>query len=215
MRIMIVDDHALVSSGLRALLESRDGFEVVSEVGDGISAVERARELRPDLIVMDVALPHLSGIEAMRQILAEQPQARIIALTAHRDRHYMAEALKAGAAGYLLKEAAFEELLSAIATVMQGRTYLSSRIAGMVVDEYIRGKSDRNDPAPAVLTGRERQVLQLLSDGRSTNEAARNLGVSVKTIEAHRRQIMDKLNIRSQAALVKYAIREGLTTLES
>ena len=214
-RVLIAEDHAVVRDGLRALLEAHSGMVVVGEAGDGREAVEQCLEKQPDVVIMDVMLPELNGIEATRRILAEQPQVRVLALSMHADRRYVKRMFQAGARGYLLKDDAFEELVTGIENVMAGRPALSPRVADIVIDDY----AGRGGPEPAggltSLTTREREVLQLLAEGASTRETAAKLSLSIKTVETHRQKIMNRLNIRSIAGLTKYAIREGLTDLES
>lgn len=214
-RILLADDHQVVREGFRALLEKEPSMEVVAEAGDGRTAIRLARELLPDVVVMDINMPDLNGIESTRQIAREIPQVKVVALSIHSDRRFVVEMLRAGARGYLLKECAFDELARAIRAVTAGETYLSARITQVVVDEYVKRplKSDETSAA-AVLTNREREVLQLLAEGGSTKQIALRLHLSVKTIEACRRQIMNKLDLHSIAELTKYAIREGLTSLE-
>jgi len=217
-RILLADDHQIVREGLHSLLAQHDDMEVVGEARDGRSAVEMAKELSPDVVIMDVGMPHLNGIEATRQILNREPGAKVVALSMHADRRFMGEMLKAGAKGYLLKDGAFEELATAIRSVIADKVYLSPRIADVVVDDYVRrtpGTNGGDSSAFAKLTPREREVLQLMAEGRATKEIAMDLKVSIKTVETHRRQIMEKLNIHSVAELTKYAIREGLTSLEA
>jgi DNA-binding NarL/FixJ family response regulator len=235
MKVLLADDHRIVREGLRSLLETQPDLQVIAEASDGRQAVEMARDLSPDVVVMDVAMPQLNGIEATRQLAGEDRGMKIVALSMHSDRRFVSEALKAGASGYVLKDGAFEELISAIRSVVADRVYLSPRVAGVVVDDYVRrlpargagtaGSSGANahaeSPAytPArtafdALTPREREVLQLMAEGYATKEVAHRLHVSVKTVETHRRQIMEKLDLHSVAELTKYAIREGLTTLD-
>ena len=192
-------------------------MQVVAEANDGRSAVQLAQELQPDVVVMDVGMPGLNGIEATRQITNREPEAKVVALSMHSDRRFMGEMLKAGAKGYLLKDGAFEELATAIRSVVANKVYLSPRIADVVVDDYVRrtpGQAAGDTSAFAKLTPREREVLQLMAEGRATKEIAMDLKVSIKTVETHRRQIMEKLQIHSVAELTKYAIREGLTSLD-
>jgi two-component system, NarL family, response regulator NreC len=215
-RILLADDHRIVREGLKSLLNDEPDMEVVAEAPDGRQAVEMVDEHSPDVVVMDIGMPQLNGIEATRRIVADHPNARVIALSMHSDRRFMSEILKAGASGYLLKDGAFEELAGAIRTVNEGRMYLSPRITDVVLDDYVRTMSIRGEPSAfAALTPREREVLQLLAEGKATKQAAAALHVSVKTVETHRRQIMTKLDIHSVAELTKYAIREGLTTVEA
>lgn len=212
-RILLVDDHKMVRDGLRALIEKEPKLSVVGEAADGRTAVLLARELSPQLVVMDLTMPAMNGMIATRQILAANRNVKVLVLSMHADRRFVAETLSAGAAGYLLKDGAFEELVLAIKVVMEGKTYLSPAIAGLVVDDY-KKRLGAADPAMApVLSGRESEVLQLLAEGRSTKEIAASLKISAKTIESHRHQIMSKLGLSSIAELTKYAIREGLTSV--
>lgn len=213
LRLLLVDDHKIVRQGLRTLLERQPGLKVVAEAADGAEAVRMAVQQRPELVIMDITLPKLNGIEATRRILAACPRTRVIALSMHSDRRFVMEILKSGAKGYLLKDSAFDELAAAISAVNEGRTYLSSQITDLVVQGAVMRQGKARGTAYSVLTAREREVLQLLAEGRTTKETAAQLGVSVKTAETHRKQIMDKLNVHSIAELTKYAIKEGLTAL--
>ncbi|MDD4869041.1 MAG: response regulator transcription factor [Kiritimatiellae bacterium] len=213
-RIMLADDHKMIRDGLRALIEKHHNMEVIGEAADGQAAVQTARKLSPDVIVIDIGMPELNGIEATRQITALKCKPKVIGLSMHADRRYVSQMLKAGASGYILKDSAFEELVQAIETVAKGRTYLSPQIAGTVVTEFKRTAKDDDGSVFSVLTEREREVLQQISEGVSTKEIASSLGISVKTIETHRRQIMEKLNLHSVAELTKYAVKEGLTELD-
>jgi len=214
-RILLADDHKIVRDGLQALIAQEADMEVVAEGATGRDAVAQAASIRPDVAVLDISMPDLNGIEATRQILAHTPGARVIALSMHADRRFVMEMLRAGAVGYLLKDSAFEELARAIRAVAAGQIYLSPGITGVVVQDYLTPAAAGERGAYAALTGREREVLQLLAEGRSTKEAALRLHVSDKTIESHRRQIMIKSKVRSVAELTKYAIREGITSLEA
>jgi DNA-binding NarL/FixJ family response regulator len=214
-RILLADDHRILRQGLRAMLAGERDFEVLAEAEDGRTAVELAERLMPHVVVMDIGMPGLNGIEATRQIVERVPSVRVIALSAYADRRLIAEVLKAGASGYLLKESAFDELAEAIRTAAAKKVYLSPRIAAELVDDYVRMSKD---PGPSVfdsLSPREREVLQLIAEGQSTKEVARILKVSVKTVETHRRQLMNKLELFSVAELTRYAIREGLVSLET
>ena len=215
MKVLLADDHRIVREGLKSLLQAQNDMEVVAEAGDGREAMEMAEEFGPDVVVMDVAMPHLNGIEATRRLMSDHPDTKVVALSMHSDRRYVAEALKAGASGYLLKDGAFDELADAIRTVMNNKVYLSPRIADVVVEDYVRHLPKAGPSAFAALTSREREVLQLLAEGKATKQAAAALHVSVKTVETHRRQIMEKLDLHSVAELTKYAIREGLTSVET
>jgi len=209
--ILLVDDHRIVREGLRTLLGQQPDLEVVGEAADGRDAVMQARLLRPDVIVMDIAMPELNGVEATRLILAELPQARIVALSMYADRRFVAEILRAGALGYVLKDGAFEELALAIRTITEGKTYLSPSIAGLVVEELLQRTSAPGSPSLGGLTPRERQVLKLLADGMRPREIALELAISVKTVEVHKQNLMNKLEIHTASELTRFAIREGLS----
>ena len=214
-RVLLVDDHAIIREGLRSLLEKQPEMEVVADTGDGRKAFDLVRELLPDIIIMDITMPGLNGIEATRRIVEEFPAVKVIALSIHSKRRYVADMLSAGAAGYVLKECLFDELVQAIKAIAAGGRYLSPRIADVVVSDYVKRLSTTADLPFEALKTREREVLQLVAEGKSTKQIALDLHLSTKTIEANRRQIMEKLNIHSVAELTKYAVREGLTTLES
>lgn len=212
-RILLADDHKIMREGLRSMIEKQLDLEVVAEAEDGRTAVKLARELVPDLVVMDIAMPDLNGIEATRQIIAANPHIQVLALSMHSDKRFVVEALRAGVSGYLLKNCAFDELVLAIRKVMADQVYLGPKIADTMLRDYIRHLFQTDSTPFMDLTPREREVLQLLSEGKSTKEIAACLEVSAKTIETYRQQIMNKLNIRSIAELTKYAIREGITSL--
>jgi len=197
------------------LLDKESDMEVVAEAEQGRQAVRLASELVPDIVIMDVSMPDLNGVEATRRILTENPDVKVIALSMHSDTLFVTEMLKSGASGYLLKDCAFEELARAIRAVIQGKTYLSPSISGVVIEDYVHRLSKAPVSNFQVLTAREREVLQLLAEGKSTKQMALELHISIKTVETHRRQIMDKLDIHTVAELTKYAIRKGFTTLES
>lgn len=213
-RIILADDHKIMRDGLRALLEKEPGVEVVAEAENGRTAVRLAREFKPDVMLMDVTMPDLNGIDATRQIIAESPGVKVVALSMHSDRRFVAGMLSAGVSGYLLKDCAFEELTRSISAVVANERYLSPRITGTVIKDYVHHLSTNDASICCVLTAREREVLQLIAEGPSTKQIAARLHVSVKTVETHRRQIMNKLNIYSIAELTKVALREGLTSLE-
>ena len=213
LRIILADDHKIVRDGLRALLQNQSGMEVVAEADNGRATVRLARDLLPDVVIMDIGMPDLNGIDATRQITTELPKVKVIALSMHSDRRFVVQMFKAGASGYLLKDCAFEELARAVCAVQKSQTYLSPAVAGPVMADYIHQQSS-GESGFSVLSPREREVLQLLAEGKSTKMVAALLCVSVKTVETHRQQIMSKLNIQSIAELIKYAIREGLTTLD-
>lgn len=213
-RIVLADDHKIVRDGLRSLLEKQPQYEVVGEAEDGRAAVELARKLTPDLVIMDIAMPDLNGIEATRQIVGGRARTKVLALSMHARAQFVGRMLEAGASGYLLKDSAFEELVDAIRAVFENRVYLSKEITGVVVEDYVHRRTATKAGVEVVLTPREREILQLMSEGRSTKEIAADLHVSVKTVETHRQHIMEKLDIYTVAGLTKYAIQEGLTSLE-
>jgi DNA-binding NarL/FixJ family response regulator len=215
LKILLADDHQIMRDGLRSLIEKRPEMEVVAEAENGRAAVKLTRRLRPDVIVMDINMPDLNGIDASRQIVAEFPGTKIIVFSMHTDHQFVAGALKAGVSGYLQKDSAFEELEQAIRVVASNQTYLSPSIAGDVVKGYVDKMMTDESADPALLTEREREVVQLYAEGHATKQIAERLNLSVKTVETHRRHIMQKLNITSIAELTKFAIREGLTTLDT
>ena len=214
LKILLADDHKIMREGLRSLIEKQPGMEVVAESDNGRTALRLTRKLKPDVIVMDINMPDMNGIDATRQIVSEFPDAKVIAFSMHSDRQFVVEMLKAGVSGYLLKDAAFEELANAIRTVADNRNFLCPKIAKTVLEDYKEHLHTTEPSASAVLTGREREVLQLLSEGRTTKQIADQLNVSVKTAETHRRNIMEKLDMRSIAELTKFAIRQGLTSID-
>ncbi|HXY55571.1 MAG TPA: response regulator transcription factor [Nitrospirota bacterium] len=212
-KVLLADDHIMMRGGLRMVLEQNTELSVVGEAENGRETVRLAKKLEPDVIIMDIAMSDMNGIEATRRIRADHPNIKVIALSMHSDRHFVSEMLKAGAAAYLVKQCALEELIVAIKAVMQGQTYLSPCISGVVVEYFVRDKSKTEATAFSKLTDREREVLQLMAEGKTSKEIASQLNLSVKTIESHRMNIMEKLNIRTVAELTKYAIREGITSL--
>lgn len=214
-RVLLVDDHTLVREGLRTLLERKDNLLVIAEADDGRTAVKLAGELKPDLVIIDVGLPSLNGIEATRQILKENPEIRVLALSMHAERHFIVEMLRAGASAYILKQGAFAELDQAINAVLDGQTFLSPKVASLVVSIFIKRPDEQlAGDVFSILSVREREVLQLLAEGLTTKEIADKLGSSVKTVDTQRGQIMSKLDIHSVAELTRYAIREGITPLD-
>lgn len=213
-KILLADDHGIIRDGLRSLLEKEPDIEVIGEAQDGRKAFELVQKLQPDIVIIDIAMPNLNGIDATRQITSKFPDVKVIALSIHSNRRFVANMLKAGASGYVLKESLFDELSHAIHTVTDNGTYLSPQITSMVIDDYVERLSTTNTPRLEVLTNREREVLQLLTEGKSTKQIAAELYVSSKAIEANRRQVMKKLNMHNIAMLTKYAIREGLTSIE-
>jgi two-component system response regulator NreC len=211
--ILLADDHRLLREGLRSLLEEQPDMTVVGEAENGKSAVESAANLMPDIIIMDISMPGLNGIDATQQILLNCPQSKVIALSMHTERRTVVGMINAGASGYLLKDCAFEEVVLAVRAVAANGTYLSPKIAEIVVKDYVHRIPKDDLSSLSGLSVREREVLQLLAEGRKTKEIAGILRVSVKTAESYRQRIMDKLNIHSIAELTKLAIREGLTSL--
>src|SRR3990172_9762646 len=209
-RVLIVDDHKIMREGLRSLLEKQPDMEVVAEAENAQTALKLVEELKPDLVIIDVVMPALNGIEATRRILTKVPSVKVIALSMYSDKRFVMEMLRAGASGYLLKDCAFEELDGAIRAVTQGRTYITPRIVDIIVKDYFSQVEKPSSSALSSLTSRQYEVLQLLAEGRTTREIASQMSLSVKTIESHRQQIINKLNIRSVAGLTKYAIREEL-----
>lgn len=213
-KIVLADDHVIMREGLHSLLEKEPDMEVVADAENGRMAVQLACKLTPDVIIMDVSMPDLNGMEATRQIVTQCPGVKVLALSMHLNRQFVAKMLKAGAHGYLLKEGAFKELSAAIRVVAANQVYLSPKVASTVIADYLRQMPDDESPVGPPLTAREREVVQLLAEGATTKQIAFRLHVSINTVETHRRQIMNKLNIRSIAELTKYAIREGLTSLD-
>ena len=213
-KIILADDHRIMLEGLRTLIRSQPGMTVVGEAEDGQTAVELALELLPDIVVMDITMPGLSGIDAASRITSESGNTKIIVLSMHADKMYVIKAFKAGAKGYLLKKCAFNELICAIQTVSDNGVYISSGIANIVIENFIRSLSNSRSLVSSILTDRESEVLKHIAEGKSTKEIALSLYVSAKTVETHRKKIMDKLEMHSIAALTKYAIREGLTSID-
>jgi two-component system, NarL family, response regulator NreC len=212
-KVLLADDHIMMRGGLRMVLEQHAELMVVGEAEDGRETVRLVKKLSPDVVVMDIAMPDMNGIEATRQIFADHSDAKVIALSMHSDRHFVSEMLKAGATGYLLKQCAVDELITAIKTVLKNQIYLSPCISGVVVDHFVRKTPKTESTAFSHLSDREREVLQLVAEGKTSKEIASQLNLSIKTVEAHRMNIMEKLNIHTVAELTKYAIREGLSSL--
>jgi DNA-binding NarL/FixJ family response regulator len=214
-KIVMADDHQIVRQGVRSLLTAESDMEVVGEAENGRDTLRLVQQLAPLVVVMDISMPDLNGIEATRQIMAESPGVKVVALSMHSDSFFVLNMLKAGACGYLLKDCAVEELVKAIRTVVANKTYLSPGISDIVIKDLVNGYSMIEGSAFSILTNREREVLQLMAEGKSTNSIAERLCVSSKTVETHRKQIMTKLDIHSVAELTKYAVRQGLTSLEA
>jgi len=212
-KILLVDDHQIFREGLRSLIEKNDEFTVVGEAGDGAGAVRLAAELQPDLVIMDLIMPEMNGIDATRKITAENPAIRVLALSMESNRFFVVEVLKAGASGYLLKDTAYAELAEAIATIARGEIYLPRKVSTLLVREFLQCIPVEVSTVYNGLTPREREILQLVADGRNTKEIAWELGVSGKTVENQRQAIMQKLNLFSIAELTKYAVRHGLSPL--
>ena len=210
-RILLADDHRVLRAGLRLLLERHPGLQVVGEASNGREAVEAAAELNPDVVVMDVAMPVLNGIDAAAQIAARFPHIATIVLSMHSDEGYLLRALKAGARGYLLKDSAEAELVQAIRNVHEGKAFFSPALSRMLIDDYIRQLQQRGgEDSYELLTPREREIFQLLAEGRSSKEAAQLLNLSPYTVETHRGNIMQKLNLHSLPELILYAVRKGI-----
>jgi DNA-binding NarL/FixJ family response regulator len=212
-RILLADDHKMMRDGLRALLERQPAMEIVGEASTGYEVLTQAEKLQPDVVVMDVTMPELNGVEATRRLVAARPTLKVVALSVHTDRRYMMAMFEAGAVAYVPKNVAFEELAQAINAVIQGQRYLSPAVTGAVIEGYLRKQAPAAAPGTS-LSPREREVLQLLAEGNSSKDIASRLNLSVATVETHRRQIAAKLDIHSVAELTKYAIREGLTSLD-
>lgn len=211
LRILVVDDHAVVRRGVKSLLESHDGWEVCGEGTTGRDAVEQSRRLRPDVVVMDLSLPELNGLDATRQILKELPDTEVLVLTMHHSEELARDALHAGARGYVLKSDADENLIAAVDSLRQHRPFLTAVVTEVVLDDYVRrGDTAKDNLSPVSMTAREREILQLVAEGQSNKAAAKTLGISVKTIESHRANLMRKLHLRSVSELVRYAIRNKL-----
>ena len=210
-RILLADDHTVVRKGLRLLLESHEGFQVIADAADGREAVALAEQHRPDVVVMDIAMPTLNGIEAARQIGAALPQTAIVILSMHSDEAYVLKALKAGARAYLLKDSAEHDLINAVKAVSDGKAFFSPAISKMLVEDYVRQMQEQNvEDSFDLLTTREREILQLLAEGRRNKEVANVLQLSLYTVETHRANIFQKLNLHSGAELILYAIRKGV-----
>ncbi len=213
-RIVVVEDQSIVREGLCSLLEGSREFDVVGVAGDGRSALGLINQLRPDIVLMDICMPDLNGIEATRQLVADRPSIKICILSVQSDHHVVAEAMKAGASGYVLKDCAFAELLQALEVVAAGKVYVSPDVMGGVVQGYLRDTPHERSDAFALLSAREREVLQLLAEGHTNKTVSERLHLSVKTVESHRGNIMRKVGAKTLADLVKFAIRSGVTSLE-
>jgi DNA-binding NarL/FixJ family response regulator len=212
-RVLLADDHALVRAGFRTLLESLPGVLVVADTDNGREAVRLIEEHQPDIVLMDISMPELNGLEATARVTADFPSVRVVILSMHANEEYVLRALQAGAAGYLLKDADPVELELALTAVARGDTYLSPPVSRHVIDEYVRRVTEGHTPLES-LTSRQREVLQLIAEGQTTRQMAQTIGVSVKTIETHRAQLMERLDIHDIAGLVRFAIRTGLVSAE-
>jgi DNA-binding NarL/FixJ family response regulator len=213
-KVLLADDHKIVRGGLRSLLEQESDMDVIADVGDGQAAIELTRELHPSVVVMDISMPGLNGTTATKRILAETRGVKVLALSAHTDRRFVSDMLKAGATGYLPKSCAPEELAKAIREVHAGGIYLSPKVAGVVVEGFVKSDPRLGEAARAPLSDREREVLQLIAEGRSSKEIGVTFHISTRTVDTHRQRLMDKLGIHTIAELTKFALREGLTELE-
>lgn len=209
-RVLIADDHLLFRAGIRRILASLEDMEVVGEAADGDEAIRLTADHQPDVVLVDIAMPGLSGIETARRIRANQPRSRVIILSMHEHEQYVLGALQAGAVGYLLKNASPQELETAVRAAARGETFISPAIAKYVIEDYVR-RAGREEP-PERLTRRQREILQLIAEGLTTKAIAQKLGISTKTVETHRAELMDRLGIHDVAGLVRYAIRTGLVT---
>jgi DNA-binding NarL/FixJ family response regulator len=213
LRILIADDHEVARKGIRSLLESHAGWEVCAEAGDGRQAVEYASKLEPDVLLLDIGMPNLNGLDAARQILATTPDARILILTVHDSEQVVREVLAVGARGFLLKSDAGRDLVAAVEALQHRRTFFTSKVAQMILDGYLKPHDESEARAQEVLTPREREVIQLVAEGKSTKEVATALCLSVKTAETHRTNLMRKLNLHSVAAVTLYAVRNGIVQI--
>ncbi len=213
-RVLLADDHRLFRVGLKSILERQPGIEVIGEAVDGLSALKLAEQLSPDVILLDISMPGLNGVDTLRSLTQQGSTAKVVILSMHSDRDYVAETIKAGARGYLLKDSALDELVAGIRAVAAGEIYLPGRIARILVDDYIAVSEVGKASSAVVLSPREREVVQLLAEGNSTKETAAKLNISVKTVETHRKRLMEKLGIASVAELTRYAIREKMISLE-
>ena len=213
-RILLVDDHKIVREGLRVLLERRDDIEVIAEAENGRIALDLARKLRPDIVIMDIIMPDMNGIDATAQLMEDVSGIKVIALSMHSDKRYVLKILRAGAQGYLRKDCASEELAAAIHTVLSDQIYISPQLPGFEMTGPIQKSIFVKSLTSSLLSPKEREVLQLIAEGKSTRQIAMHLGVSEKTVEKHRQRIVAKLDIHSIAELTKYAIREGMTSAE-
>jgi len=216
LKILLVDDHTIVRQGLKALLDAHTGFTIVGEAENGREAVKKAQELNPDIVIMDIAMPVLNGLEATRQIKRALPDTKVLALTMYNDEEYVFQILKSGASGYLIKETAANELIAAILSLQKGNPFFSPSISRKIMESYLNEDEDKKSKGESdKLTNREKEVLQLIAEGYTNNEIANLMNISVKTVETHRAHVMSKLDIHDVAGLIKYAIKKGLVVLDS
>ena len=215
LRVVLADDHGILREGIRRALEDEPGIEVVGEAKDGREAVRTVLEQSPDLVIMDISMPGLNGIDASQQILKDNPDVKILILSMYSDQFYVERALKAGVSGYVLKNSVISEVVSAIRVLSKGKVYLSPDIAGILVDDYVARVPEKKEPGTPSLTPREREVIQLLVEGLSSKEIAASLNLSERTVDSHRKNIMRKLDLHSLPQLTKFALREGFTSLET
>ena len=212
-RLLIVDDHAVLRDALRALLSLSEDIEIVGEASDGTEAIEKVQELEPDVVVMDLGMPKMDGLEATRRISKKYPRVKVLVLTQHDNKEYILSAIKAGASGYVPKKALGAELMSAIRSVYQGQSFLYPSAAAALIDDYVHRVEER-DPYDT-LTGREREVLKLIAEGHTSRKIAEMLFISLKTVQGHRTKVMEKLDIHNRTELIKYAMRKGLLTMDT
>jgi two-component system, NarL family, response regulator NreC len=213
-RILIADDHQIVRVGLCSVLAGQEGFEIVAQASNGLEAIKLAQETAPDVVLMDVSMPQMNGTEAVRQIKKDLPETKIIIISMYDRREFILDMLDAGVQGYILKTEAADDLIPAMKAALQGEIYLAPRIAAVVAKECVRRNKTPGDHVPTELSARERQVLQLIAEGKSSKEIGRMLSLEERTVVSHRQHIMDKVGIRSVAGLTKYAVRQGITSLE-
>ena len=213
-KILLADDHAIVRHGLSKSIQSEKDMEVIGQTKDGLSTIQMVRKLQPDVVIMDISMPDVNGMDATREITRDFPKVKVLALSMHSAKKFVSEMFKAGACGYLLKDCEFDELAAAIRTVICGKSYLSPEITDIIVDSYVISPGDETSSVFSTLTKRERQVLQLMAEGKTTKQIGLKLHISPKTVEAHRLRVMEKLAFDNVAQLTKYAIQEGLTSPE-
>ncbi len=211
--VVLTDDHMIIRDGLRALLERQPDMEVVAEADNGRTALKHVKELSPDVVIMDIGMRELNGIDATRQIVKISPGVKVLALSMYSDKRFIKGMLKAGASGYMLKDSAFKELIDAIRVIVDNKTYISPSIASIVMNDYLGNSPEKDGSTRSLLTSRELEVLQLLAEGKSTKRIALSLDLSIKTIESHRNRVMQKIDVSNIADLTKYALREGIISL--